>query len=99
MAINWELLIIIPLGIFLIIYGLFLRWGYKNKTYFLAFLGIAIIAAAIWVDNIIKYGFLNYALFFINTGIFSSITIILAYEYLKRKNNTNLPWKDQWGFS
>lgn len=98
MSINWELLILIPIGIFLIIYGLFVKWGYKNKTYFLAFIGILIISAAIWVDNIIKYGFLNSDLY-INTSIFLVFTVICVYEYLQRKSNTNLPWKDQWGFS
>jgi hypothetical protein len=97
-AINHELISFIPVAIFLIIHGIFLRWGYKNKTYFLAFLAIVITSAALWVDNILKNDFLNYD-FYITTGIFVGLIVICVYEYLQRKSNTNLPWKDQWGFS
>ncbi len=97
-AISRESLIYIPIAIFLIIYGLFVRWGYKNKTYFLAWVGLLIVLAAIGIDNILKNGF-QYLYFYIFTGIFLGLTVICVYEYLKRKSNTNLPWKDQWGFS
>ncbi len=97
-SISHELISFIPVAIFLIIYGIFVRWGYKNKTYFLAFLAIVITSAAIWVDNILKNVFIIYD-FYITTGIFLGLTVICVYEYLQRKNNTNLPWKDQWGFS
>lgn len=97
-AITHELLILIPVAIFPIIYGFFVRWGYKNKTYLLSFLFMVIVSAAIWVDNILKNGF-QYPDFYIITSIFLIITIIFVYEYLKRKENTNLPWKDQWGFN
>ncbi|PKL66596.1 MAG: hypothetical protein CVV28_09340 [Methanobacteriales archaeon HGW-Methanobacteriales-1] len=95
---KYDLLIFIPVGIFTIIYGFFVRRGYKNKTYLLSFLSVVILSAAIWTYNILKNGF-KYPDFYIITSIFVITIVIFFYEYLKRKNNTNLPWKDQWGFN
>jgi hypothetical protein len=64
----------------------------------MACFGFLIVSAAIGVYYILKNGF-QFPDFYIFAGIFMFITIIFLYEFLKRKSNTNLLWKDQCGFS
>ncbi|MDO9627387.1 MAG: HEAT repeat domain-containing protein [Methanobacteriaceae archaeon] len=89
---------LVPIGIFVIINGIFTRLGYKNKTYFLTFLSLIIGFGAIGIFYILKNGFQFYTYDYYLVFMFLLI-IAFVYEYLKRKSNTNLPWKDQWGFS
>jgi hypothetical protein len=87
--------ILIPIGILYIIYGFFVKWGYKNKTYLLAFLAMIIASGLIWADHILKNGFqlYNYGSYVI-TGIFIGMLIVFLYEYHNRKNNPEMPWKE-----
>lgn len=90
-------ILFIPLGILLIIAGIYFIKGYKNKTLFLALFGViallGLISTYIYLftplgDNI------NNIYFFI--GTYLVIVIIVIRSYLQRHKNTRLPWKNEW---
>jgi len=89
---------LVPIGIFVIINGIFTRLGYKNKTYFLTFLSLIIGFGAIGIFYILKNGFQFYTYDYYLVFMFLLI-IAFVYEYLRRENNPKMLWKDQWGFS
>lgn len=83
------------LGIMLIIGGVFVRKGYRNKTFYLAmFSTLALIGLAT------IYGFIFIPLDpfdnYLNIGIFLFFLIIYSRAYLRRHKAVKLPWKDEW---
>jgi hypothetical protein len=97
---NSESLIFIPVAIFSIIYGIFARWGYKNKTYLLLVLGTVIVSATMWIQYIIKTGFQLYNFnFYFSTAFFIGMVFAFIYEYLRRENDPKMVWKNKWGFN
>lgn len=89
---------LLPIGISMIIYGVFNRLGYINKTFFLAFLGIIIVSGLILGKYILKNGIQLFNFdFYFSTGIFAMLLIFFIYSYTNRKNDPNISWKDEWG--
>ncbi len=96
---NDSSIILIPYGLFMIFSEIFIRRGYKNKTYFLVFLVALTASALIWINFIFKngYQYFNFYFYFI-TAFFISLIILFIYEYRKRKTDPKMIWKNKWGF-
>jgi hypothetical protein len=89
----------LPVGLLMILHGIFTRGGYINKTYFMIFFGILIFNGLILGGYVLKNGIQLYNLeFYWGIGFFAVILIAFVYSYKNRKNNLKLIWRDQWSF-
>jgi hypothetical protein len=89
----------IPFGLFMIISGIFTRRGYINKTFFLALAGVITLLGLQLVRYILKNNIQLYNLeFYLGTAFFAILLIVFIYSYKRRKDDSNLEWRDNWGF-
>lgn len=86
----------LPLGITMVIYGVFTRLGYTNKTFFAMFLSIIILCVFQLLLYILKNGIHLYNFeFYFGAGFLAMLVISFVYSYKHRKNDPNLSWKDK----
>jgi hypothetical protein len=85
-------------GIFFLFSEIFVRKGYRNKTYFLGLFTV-IVGPLAFLALITSENRLNndYSYIFFAAAVIT-LLFVFIYDYRKRKNNPKIPWKDEWGF-
>ncbi|MGB9936360.1 MAG: hypothetical protein ACPK7O_01435 [Methanobacterium sp.] len=87
----------IPLGLSMIIWGVFTRYGYINNIFFVASLSIIILYTLQLQSYVLKNGIqlFNFE-FYLVMGLFLVLLFSFIHIFRNRENDPNLLWKNEW---